>query len=918
MVNVLLRTACFCFVFHCILTIALAQNPSPEQDLAGRLIAATDEGRAQVLEASKPLINIDLRKALTAEGNRLQQQSDFAHALAAYQLAKQVAEQIGDSEGIGTSLIDIGVIYSIQGSNVKSVEFYQQGLETAEKSGNKAVMARALRNIGNSKSDLGYPDDAVVYFQKSLAIAEEIGDKTQTASAWNNIGVVYMYEGNYRPALDYLQKALNVRESMGNKPLIASSLNNIALVYDSQGNYAQALEYYRRSLKLREELGDRADIANVLNNMGDYRLLGSYDLALEYNRKSLAIAEEIGDQALIGRALGNIGNAYRGKGDYGKALEFGLKSLEQAEKIGDKEVLANEDKHVANAYFGKGEYQKSLEYAERGVATAREINSRQSLWTSLDAKGKAYSALHQPEQAQQAFEEAIATIENWRSLVAGDESEEQGLFSEKLDAYHDMILLLIAENRNTEAVQYAERAKARVLLDVLHSGRINIYKTMTSREREQEQSWNKQLVSLNKHIQQEKLNDKPDPILLTRLDSELQEARLKFESFRNELYAAHPELRAQRGEAEVIKTEDIGALIPDVNSAIVEYVVTEDKTLAFVLRKAGESPPFVATAYAIDIKEDDLSARIVDFRRRIADRDVRFKKPSAELFNLLMQPLAKDLQGINKMIIVPDGVLWELPFQALISPMNRYVLEDRSISYVPSLTVLHEMRTVLRKESRNTAGRLFALGNPTLSDETRRQVTMVYRSEVLAPLPEAEREVKALARLYGTEASKIYTGDMAREDRVKDEAGRFSVLHIASHAIVDDATPMYSQVLLARDSASDEDGVLEAREIVNLKLKADLVVLSACETALGKVRKGEGMIGLTWAFFVTGTSAEVVSQWKVESEGTTSMMLFFHRGLKSNISRAEALRNAELKLLRNRKYSHPFYWAPFVLIGDGY
>jgi CHAT domain-containing protein len=175
--------------------------------------------------------------------------------------------------------------------------------------------------------------------------------------------------------------------------------------------------------------------------------------------------------------------------------------------------------------------------------------------------------------------------------------------------------------------------------------------------------------------------------------------------------------------------------------------------------------------------------------------------------------------------------------------------------------------------------------------------------------------VQTLAKLYGASKSEVFIGPEAREDRAKNEAGKFRVLHFATHGIVNNASPMYSHLVLSQGN-SKEDGLLEAWELLNMDLKADLVVLSACETARGRVGAGEGMIGLSWALFVAGTPTTVVSQWKVDSASTTELMLEFHRNRLAANSKAQSLRKAMLKMLGSNQYKHPFYWAPFVVIGD--
>ena len=199
---------------------------------------------------------------------------------------------------------------------------------------------------------------------------------------------------------------------------------------------------------------------------------------------------------------------------------------------------------------------------------------------------------------------------------------------------------------------------------------------------------------------------------------------------------------------------------------------------------------------------------------------------------------------------------------------------------------------------------------------------MTLRDGSLDPLPEAGEEVKALARLYGAARSKVYVGAEAREDRVMSEAGQASVLHFTTHGTLNNASPMYSYLTLAEGGPND-DGLLEAWELMQLDLKAELAVLSACETARGRIGAGEGVIGFSWAMFIAGVPSTVVSQWKVESASTRDLMVSFHRSLispgskQTRQTKSDALRHATLKLMRNPETSHPFYWAGFVLVGDG-
>jgi CHAT domain-containing protein len=226
-------------------------------------------------------------------------------------------------------------------------------------------------------------------------------------------------------------------------------------------------------------------------------------------------------------------------------------------------------------------------------------------------------------------------------------------------------------------------------------------------------------------------------------------------------------------------------------------------------------------------------------------------------------------------------------------------------------------------QSSGTSGSLLALGNPQLSRGDQQTASSLRSLEQLGPLPEAEKEVKTLAQLYGAARSRILIGADARESRVKLDASRYAILHFATHGLLDDRNPMFSHLTLAQVEAdTPEDGLLEAREIINMDLNAQMAVLSACQMARGWVGAGEGVIGMSWAFFVAGVPTTVASQWKVDSASTTDLMIEFHRRLTSPRSKtketsAEALRQAAVVLLKSDRYRHPFYWAGFVMVGDG-
>jgi CHAT domain-containing protein len=333
---------------------------------------------------------------------------------------------------------------------------------------------------------------------------------------------------------------------------------------------------------------------------------------------------------------------------------------------------------------------------------------------------------------------------------------------------------------------------------------------------------------------------------------------------------------------------------------VVEYVVADTRVFAFLLTGDGTRVSVDGRAIAVD--RAALAERVDRFRTEIASRDFSFSGDAAALYDTLLGPFRSQLSGISRLTVVPDDALWNVPFQALRGA-HGFVVETAAVSYAPSLAAVHEIQQSPRPPRPRT---VLAMGKTE------------FGSSALEALPEAAEQVRAIGEIYGPGRAAVFVNDAATEARFKADAPRYSVLHLATHGVLEEASPLYSHLVLtpSRDS-SNEDGRLDAREILRLKLSADLVVLAACETGRGRTAPGEGVIGTTWALFAAGARSAVVSQFRVESKSTTALLVGLHRRLASETgSKASALRAAALDLLHTPRYAHPYYWAGFILVGD--
>ncbi|HET6974949.1 MAG TPA: CHAT domain-containing tetratricopeptide repeat protein [Pyrinomonadaceae bacterium] len=850
-----------------------------QDEIAVRLEAArSDRERDEILEKEKRFVNNTLIGALGTRALRHQTRTEYDTALHYANLQRVVAERLGDPVGIAAAWLNTSVVKHSDEQHEAALEAAQKAFAMYESLGIKRGMALALEDLSNSYRALGNLRRAFECAQKSLRLSEEENQRRGVMVALNELAIIYGEQNNIEQSLAHQERALALAEELGDTLMIATVRHDVALQYKKMGDLPRALEIYQQLLKQTETFGDAGGAAMVRDQIGRINAeQGRYEEALRYHREALAGLETAGMKHALVISLNNI----------------------------------------SAVYLRQRNYTEALSASQRAVSVARDRGRKVDLFVALTNLGYSQFGLNQFAEARQTFSEAVSIVEDLRVQAAGGVEERQRYFEGGMQAHHGMLNVLVKQNDAVEAFRLAEQAKARALLDMLQQGRVKVHKTMTTKEQEEELQLTSQLTQLNKQLARV---TQADAARVAEVEGQLEKARLNYEAFQNALYAVHPELRTQRGEAPIINAQELAELLPNASSALLEYVVTDENTYLFAITRPADKAE--VQVYTLPIKRTELARQIESFRQQLASRDLGFRNSAVALYDLFLKPAHAQLRGKTNLVIAPDSSLWDLPFQALVNGSGRFMLEDASIAYAPSFTVLREMTKRRMSLTTNRApATLLALGNPALGGETAKRTGPALRNGGLDPLPESGAEVKALAKLYGAGRSKVYVGAEAREDRVKTEAGTAGILHFSTHGTLNNAAPMYSYLSLAEVGPND-DGLLEAWELMRLDLKAELAVLSACETARGRIGAGEGVIGFSWAMFIAGVPSTVVSQWKVESASTRDLMVNFHRSLITSAgskptAKADALRQAGLSLMRNPQTSHPFYWAGFVLVGDG-
>jgi tetratricopeptide (TPR) repeat protein len=597
----------------------------------------------------------------------------------------------------------------MQGDYMQAFAFYKQSLERVASTETGTIVA-ALNGAANSAYYLGNYEDALRLYQRSVNVQKTLADKFGLATALKGIGNVYRARGDYGAALESYLSSLSLSEQI--KAPLGSTLGSIGLVRALQGNYEGALEYYDKALKEFESNSNNIEAARVLTLIGNVHFRQSqYDLSLSSFRRALVLREQMDDKLGQGDVLAGIGSTLLRQRKYSEAVDSFQKALGLFKSAGNKGRMAEVLARASEAFLLQNEQAQALSAAESAVALATEQEEPELLWYARMMTGKAHAKLDHATQAYQAFTSAIATVESLRvepSVVAlGDHSRTM--------PYLAAIDFLIRQHRPSEAFDYAESAKTQRLIDLLKNSNATTYKGVSDSERLEEQRLSGELASIAIQLERAGEQSTASEPRRSALRDRSRKARADYVAFRNKSMAANPDLKIGRGELAPLTVEDTRSLIGDTSTALLEYTIAESNTYLFVLtadRSSGRSAEINLKVYPLEIKPDELAAKVSHLRQLITSRADGFHEVAQELYDVLVKPAEDQITLKTKLVIVPDGLLWGLPFEALQPAEDHYVLDQMQVSYAPSLAALREMR---RHPVKRPNSLLIAYGNPNLS-----------------------------------------------------------------------------------------------------------------------------------------------------------------------------------------------------------
>ena len=750
--------------------------------------------------------------------------------------------------------------------------------------------ARALRN---QRTEQSY-EQAIEKHLAAVAIWRSLDDKEMLASTLHQAGWLYGDIAQYQKALDCYAQAEAIYKALGDRRGEGNVLNNTAWIYGELGDEQKALELYDRVMEDYEQAGE--EDPTVISNIGaSYSKLGQYQRALDTHLHVLELRRAARDEAGLSKTLNNIANCYFNLGNNAKAVEFYNQSLQLMLKVGDDYYTATVLNNLGALYRRLRENERAFNYYNEALALRKSAGDQRGIATTLAEIAHLERDRGNLPEARKLIEEALEKIELMRLRV--ESTQLRTSFFASMQQYREFYIDLLmrlhtqnpAEQIERAAFNASETGRARSLLQLLGEAATKIHHESGP-----------QFASL------------VQPVPLTV--EEVQQKVLDSDTLL---------LEYSLGEEKSF----LWAVTPD---SIKTYELPKRELIEPAARRVYE----LLTARTLNVPNETLEQR----RQRLELTEVEYAKASEDLSRMVLGPAVREFKN-KRLLIVSDGVLQFIPFAALRDPDAidaRPLIVDHEVVMAPSASVV----SVLRQEmaNRKTASKMLAiLADPVFSEDdprvaaARRGRTVREDKSVavdalrstesgLRRLRFSRQEADEIARLAGT-SSKLEAVDFAasRQLAMSDELSKYRVVHFATHGIIDNDHPELSGIVLSLvdEKGQPQNGFLRLYDLYNLKLAADLVVLSACQTALGKEVRGEGLVGLTRGFMYAGAPRVIASLWQIDDRASAEFMKRFYQGmLEENLRPAAALRAAQISMHNDKRWHEPHYWAAFTIQGE--
>ncbi|OCQ93504.1 hypothetical protein BCD64_01005 [Nostoc sp. MBR 210] len=778
--------------------------------------------------------------SLTNLGNVYKSLGQYKQAIKYYQQALKIARKIFNYQIEVNCLDNLGNVYQYLDNYNTAIELHQQSLKIAHQQDYRQEKANSLGHLGSAYYSLGKYKQAIKYHQQSLKVAKHIGDSHRQAICLCNLGIAAKTLGKYQEAINYYQRSLEIAHQQGYRQEEANCLLHLGIAYNSIGLYETAIQHLNQSLQITQEISDLQGEAIALSNLGNtFQLQKQYDTAIDYHVLSLNIAQQISDRRREATFLGNLGNAYYSKGEYETAISYYQQALNIAKKTVNPREEAFSQSNLGNVYYSKGEYDTAISYYQQALNISKDIGDLAGQGSSLNNLG---TALLKSARFQESHKVLYTAINAWESLRHGlqEDAHRVSIFEQQVLTYRRLQEVLVLQKKSNEALVIAERGRARAFVDLLAQ-------------------------------------------------------RLSLKSV-EKISLIYPSLK------------QIKQIAKEQESTLVEYsIVDSDKLFIWVIKPATGKIFF----QQVDLKplEEEYNSLSNLIKQARAILGVEHKQNDAEspasleiiqssrhiyqplrlLYQILIEQIALWLPTNPNapVILIPQGDIFLVPFPALQDTKGKFLIEKHNIVTAPSIQVLE----LIQKRSAEvpvTSLESLVVGNPKMPT-----IPFTEPPVELQDLAWAKTEAQAIAHLLNTQA---ITGADATKAHITQLLPKARLIHLATHGLLDDIRQLGIPGAIALAPSEEDNGFLTAGEIYDMKLNAELVVLSACSTGQGKIT-GDGVIGLSRCLIAAGVKSVIVSLWSVDDLSTALLMVQFYQIFQQGVAATVALNEAQRWLL---------------------
>ncbi len=891
-------------------------------------------------------------------------QNKLAEALEQYQKAIDIYEktQHTKSSDYASSLQNIGIVYSMSGNFEKAEQYFLRSLKVKQEilKANDPQLASLYLNMGRFYQIVRYDSKAIEYMKRAenFYLTQNQSNSIMAGLLFLNMGGIYIYTAEYEKAQSYLDKSLEIitTKAPGNLDNLLTIYLNMGIIAESKGDYQKAKDFYLKGLAIGDKLPNSVKVLRGLAKVS-FKLNDKVN-ADAYFKKALEKSIE-----MFGNEDTETALSYLRYGDFlsenrnSEALPYLNKALELYIKaFGPVSIdVSSAYYYIGDYYYRAKEYNKAINFFQLSLIAGfpgftsknytdnpdiSKENINGNLLEPLTAKANALLSLYQSDTSQtnllkvsaESFNLSLRMIEILRSSYQDEDSKlfisgnEKKTYSNALFSQVNLFYKTQSPDALEQAFSLSEKSKSAILLSHLRDKEAKNVGRIPENLLAMDANLKSEIFFYNKQIHDQKLLNKPDEDKIKLWNGKIFDLSRKQDELIKSIEKDYPAYYNLKYDNSVVTINEIQQKLK-ANQAIVEYSLTDSVLYTFAITSGNKqliTCPIDSSFYTnLQVIRQQLSGK--DYNNYSGADFKEFVQTSHELYRVLLLPVQKITHG-KDIIIIPDGELGYLAFDVLLTSLPDstkpgykklpYLIKESALSYAPSATTFFDELNM--KHIRNN-GKILAFGPEYGNDnkvlDEKDENGKLLRSS-LTNLTNTQNEIKSLDDYFNV---KAFLGKRATEKSFKSNAADYKVLHLAMHTIINNENPLYSKLIFFKsENDTLEDGMLNASELINMELHAEMAVLSACNTGSGKMQKGEGIMSLSRDFFYAGVPGIIMTAWAVEDRAGIKLMDYFYKYISQGKARNEALRLAKIDYLDNcdKLTSHPHYWAAYMNVGD--